>query len=222
MTIKYYPVCLDVNNRQCLVVGGGSVGTRKAFALLECGARVKVVAPAVCPELEKMAADGVILLEKRVYISSDMEGMFLVFGATSDMELNDRISQDAKKHNILCNIADFPRGCNFILPAVVQQGDLQIAVSTSGKSPAFARVLKKEMEGRFGSEYGDFLKLMGLIREKLLAAEHEPEAHKPLFERLAASGLPELIRARRKDDVDRILTDLLGRGFSSHELGFDW
>jgi precorrin-2 dehydrogenase/sirohydrochlorin ferrochelatase len=220
--MKYYPVFLDVKNRPCLVVGGGSVATRKVKSLVECGARVKVVALSATAELERMAGDGVIGLEKRAYVSADMNGVFLTFGATSDMAVNDRIRRDAEQHNILCNIADFPSGCNFILPSVVQRGDLQIAVSTSGRSPAFARVLRKELEDRYGKEYDDFLRLMGLIRNKLLAAEHEPEAHKPLFERLVNSGLPELIREGRKEEVDRILTEILGREFASLDLGFDW
>ncbi|MEW6078208.1 MAG: bifunctional precorrin-2 dehydrogenase/sirohydrochlorin ferrochelatase [Thermodesulfobacteriota bacterium] len=220
--MKYYPVFLDVSNRQCLVVGGGSVGTRKVKSLVECGARVTVVALSATAELERMAAAGIIRLEKRAYAAADMNGVFLTFGATSDMTVNDRVRRDAESHNILCNIADYPAGCNFILPSVVQRGDLQIAVSTSGKSPAFARALRKELEGRYGKEYDVFLRLMGMIREKLLAAAHEPEAHKPLFERLIASSLPELIRQRRRDEIDRVLVETLGPGFSSRDLGFDW
>ena len=220
--MKYYPVCLDINKRKCLVVGGGAVGTRKVKSLVECGAIVTVVALAASDELERMAAAGIITLEKRAYDTADLTGVFLVFGATSDMSLNDRISRDAEDLKILCNIADFPQACNFILPSVLQRGDLQIAISTSGKSPAFARYLRKTLENRFGSEYDDFLRLMGLIRDKLLAEEHAPEEHKPLFERLVNSGLPDLIRDNRKTDIDRILFEILGDGFSSDELGFDW
>ena len=220
--MKYYPVCLEITNRKCLVVGGGAVGTRKVKSLVDCGATVTVVALTASDELERMAAAGVITLEKRAYTDTDMTGVFLVFGATSDMSLNNRISREAEERGILCNIADVPKACNFILPSVVQRGDLQIAISTSGKSPAFARHLRKTLENRFGSEYDDFLRLMGLIRDKLLAEEHAPEAHKPLFERLVNSGLPELIRAKRQADIDRILLEILGEGFTSGELGFDW
>jgi precorrin-2 dehydrogenase / sirohydrochlorin ferrochelatase len=220
--MKYYPIFLDVNDRSCLVVGGGSVGTRKARSLVECGARVTVVALSATAELERMAGDGVIRLEKRAYLPDDMKGVFLTFGATSDMTVNNQICRDAETHNILCNIADYPAGCNFILPSVVQRGDLQIAVSTSGRSPAFARALRKELEERYGKEYDDFLRLMGLIRERLLATAHEPEAHKPLFERLVGSNLPELIRKGCREEVDRVLTDTLGPDFSSRDLGFDW
>ena len=103
-----------------------------------------------------MAEGNRIVLKQRAYAPSDLTGVYLVFGATSDMALNDRIHQDAEAQSILCNIADFPKSCNFILPSVVQRGDLQIAISTSGKSPAFARFLRKELENRYGDEYGDF------------------------------------------------------------------
>ncbi len=220
--MKYYPVCLDIKNRNCLVVGGGAVGTRKVKSLVDCGAKVQVVALTASAELEEMAAQGSILLEKRPYTEADLTGIFLVFGATSDMTLNNRISRDAEDRGILCNIADFPQACNFILPSVVQRDDLQIAISTSGRSPAFARHLRKNLEALFGSEYGDFLRLMGLIRNRLLAEEHAPEAHKPLFERLVSSELPELIRNKRRSEIDRILSETLGQGFSIDELGFHW
>jgi precorrin-2 dehydrogenase/sirohydrochlorin ferrochelatase len=220
--MKYYPVCLNVRNRRCLVVGGGGVGTRKVKSLVDCGARVTVVTLTAAPELEQMAARGEIALVKRAYTPADLTDTFLVFGATSDTALNDRIHQDAEDRKILCNIADYPAGCNFILPSVVQRGDLQIAVSTSGKSPAFARWMRKEMETRYGPEYADFLRLMGLVRDKLLAEKHEPEAHKPLFEQLVHSALPELIRRGQKNEVDDILVKVLGRGFSCRELNFDW
>ncbi len=220
--MKYYPVCLDVNHRRCLVVGGGGVGTRKVKSLVECGARVKVVAVAASDELKKMAEAGDIELVERAYEPADLTHMFLVFGATSDITLNERIHREAEHRGILCNIADFPKGCNFILPAVVQRGDLQIAVSTAGKSPAFARSLRKKLENQFGEEYGDFLRLMGLVRDKLLAEEHAPEEHKPLFERLIAGDLPELMKERRNADIDRLLTEVLGGGFTTKDLEFEW
>lgn len=220
--MKYYPVCLDVNNRKCLVVGGGGVGTRKVKSLVDCGARVTVVALTVSDELVDLAGNGIIALEQRAYKTSDVADVFLVFGATSDMDVNNRISRDAEEKGILCNIADYPQACNFILPSVVQRGDLQIAVSTAGKSPAFARHLRKTLEERFGPEYGDFLRLMGLIRKKLLAEEHAPEAHKPLFEQLVDSNLPALIRKKQKPEIDRVLSGILGDGFTCDKLGFDW
>ena len=131
--MRYYPVNLDIKNRQCLVVGGGSVGTRKVITLLECGAIVRVVSPDLTDKLYELSEKKIINLQKRPYKSSDLDGMFLVIGATDDEELNWKINADAERQNKLCNIADRPEVCNFILPAIVQKDDLIIAISTSGQ-----------------------------------------------------------------------------------------
>jgi precorrin-2 dehydrogenase/sirohydrochlorin ferrochelatase len=113
----------------------------------------------------------------------------------------------------LCNIADRPELCRFILPSIIRRGDLVIAVSTSGKSPAFAKHMRRKLENLFGPEYEVFLKLMGAVRNRLLSREHEPEAHKHLFERLIGGGLMELIRDQDIPAIDRLLQEVLGDGF---------
>ena len=219
--MNYYPVCLKIDGKHCLVVGGGGVAARKVKPLLACGAKVTVVTLAANDAILRLADEGVVTLFLRAYQPSDLEGMFLVIGATSDTELNFRVSKDADRKNMLCNIADVPDACNFILPAVVQQGDLQISVSTSGKSPAFAKHLRKEMERRFGAEYAVFLSLMGAVRKELLAEEHAPEAHKGLFEELIAAGLLDMIREKRDKEIDALLSKTLGPGFSAKALGVE-
>ena len=216
--MRYYPVNLDIKNRKCLVVGGGFVGTRKVITLLDCGAIVTVISPDAAEKLLELAGNGSIRWEKRSYLASDLDGMFLVIGATDDEELNRQISADAEKLNMLCNIADRPEVCNFILPAIVNRGDLVISISTSGKSPAFAKKLRKQLEKQFGVEYAEFLRLMGAIREKLLSEKHEPEAHKHLFEQLIKSDLVEMIKNNRKEDINSLLFDILGHGYEFESL----
>ena len=216
--MKYYPICLDVRDKPCLVVGGGGVGTRKVRTLVECGGRVTVVAPEASREVARRAAAGEIAWKQRTYEPGDVAGMFLVIGATSDMTINEGLSRDAAAENILCNIADVPRICNFILPAVIQQGDLQVTVSTTGKSPAFAKHLKRELEEQFGPEYAVFLDLMGRIRARLLAEAHEPEAHKHLFETLIKQGLLDMIRSQDRAAMNRLLAETLGEAFTLDRL----
>lgn len=216
--MRYYPVQLDLRGRACLVVGGGAVGTRKVRTLVACGARVTVVSPAVSGLLEQMAAEGRVALKRREYVSEDVEDVFLVIGATDDEALNRRIHADAEARRVLCNIADRPESCNFILPSILKRGDLVITVSTSGKSPAFAKKLRHRLELQFGEEYGAFLELMGTIRERLLARQNAPEAHKHLFEALIDSNLLELIRTGRRDDINLLLERMLGTGFRVEEL----
>jgi precorrin-2 dehydrogenase/sirohydrochlorin ferrochelatase len=216
--MKYYPINLNIQNRNCLVVGGGGVGTRKVIALLNCGARVTVVSPDPTSRLKKLAAEGSIQLKKRSYRSDDINKMFLVIGATDDENLNRQISKDAERVNILCNIADRPEVCNFILPAIVRRGDLAITISTSGKSPALAKRLRLNLETQFGEEYADFLRLMGAIRDKLLSQAHEPEAHKALFNQLIDKDLIGLIKAGNTNDINTLLHEVLGEGFNIEDL----
>ena len=216
--MRYYPVNLDIQGRNCLVIGGGAVGTRKAAALLACGAEVTVVSPDATEKLRGLLLSKKLNWIQRSYRSCDLEGRFLVMGATDDEALNRRIHGDARRLSILCNIADRPDECDFILPSVLNRGDLIIAISTSGKSPAFARHLRLEMADRYGDEYAEFLRLMGAIREQLLAADHAPEAHRPLFEELISRGLIDRVRRKDISGVDALLVEILGDEYRYERL----
>lgn len=216
--MRYYPIHLDIQNKNCLVVGGGGVGTRKVMTLLQCGANVTVVSPEISDRLQDLAESARLTLKPRPYRTEDIEGVFLVIGASDDETLNRRISSDAERRNTLCNIADRPEKCNFILPSIVRRDDLVITISTSGRSPALAKKLRKKLERRFGPEYGDFLKLMGAIRSKLLSQAHEPEVHKPLFEQLIDSNLIALMQADKTEDINVLLAKILGDGYRFEEL----
>ncbi|MBA3016693.1 MAG: bifunctional precorrin-2 dehydrogenase/sirohydrochlorin ferrochelatase [Proteobacteria bacterium] len=216
--MRYYPVSLDIQNRKCLVVGGGSVGARKVMTLLECGAIVTVVSPDVAEELLELAEKKMIELKKRPYKPSDIDGIFLVIGATDNEKLNWQINKDAERQNKLCNIADRPEACNFILPSIVNRGNLVIAISTSGKSPAFAKKMRQDLEKEFGEEYDEFLQLMGAIRKKALSEKHEPEAHKQLFEQLINRGLIDMIRDHDEERINSLLLEIFGEGYRFEEL----
>lgn len=216
--MRYYPVNLDIQNRRCLVVGGGSVGTRKVGMLLDCGGMVTVVSPAVTDQLSKLAYNRTITLKERHYQTSDLTGAFLVIGATDNEKLNWRIHADAERLGKLCNIADRPEVCNFILPSVVNRGDMIIAISTSGASPAFAKKIKKDLENEFGDEYAEFLQLMGAIRKKLLIRNHAPESHKAIFEKLINKGLLEMVRESRTEDIDHLLHRVIGKEYEFESL----
>ncbi|MEJ2155046.1 MAG: bifunctional precorrin-2 dehydrogenase/sirohydrochlorin ferrochelatase [Desulfobacteraceae bacterium] len=216
--MRYYPAYLDIQGRRCLVVGGGQVGTRKVGTLLQCGAEVTVISHEATSELRSMAAQGRIDLQLRDYRSDDLDHMFLVIGATDDQELNQRIHRDAAAAQRLCNIADQPELCNFVLPSIINQGNLSIAISTAGKSPAFAKFLRRQLQGQFGPEYGRMLDLMGAVRSRLLAEEHAPEQHKPLFEKLIRGGLLEMIKGNNHEQIDALLESVLGPDFKYETL----
>ena len=215
--MKYYPVNLDIRHQSCLVVGGGAVGTRKVKTLLDCGAAVTVVSPEVTSPLSVLAAENRISLKLRPYRASDLDGVFLVIGATDSKVLNCAIHDDARRLGKLCNIADQPDLCNFTLPSVIERGDLIIAISTSGKSPALAGRLRKQIEAQFGPEYAGFLKLMGAVRKILLKQTHDPAAHRLVFESLIDQGLLDGVRDGDKAQIDNMLISVLGPGH-----GYDW
>ncbi len=208
--MSYYPINLNITGQPCLVVGGGAVGSRKVKGLLDCDAQVTVVSKKADVAILNLAQARRIRFHCRGYRSQDVEAVFLVIGATNDATLNRQIYADAQKNKILCNIADQPALCNFILPAVVRRGDLLITASTSGRSPALAKKLRKELAATYGEEYAEFLTLMGAIRKKLLATEHAPEAHKPLFNALIDGGLIGMVRDGRHREIDELLTRVLG------------
>lgn len=207
--MKYYPVGLNIQDRNCLVVGGGRVGVRKAGSLARCRARVKVVSPCFDTKLWHPLISTVELV-RREYLPQDLRGMFLVVGATDNRQLNQTIGKQARQAGILFNGADLPELSDFIVPAVVTRGDLTIAVSTSGNSPAFAKKIKHQLEDRFGPEYEQFLSLMGKIRQNFLAREHAPDNHKKIFKQLIDSQLLDHIRKKDQEAIDRLVMDILG------------
>jgi len=216
--MKYYPINLDVQNKNCLVVGGGDVGTRKVLTLVQCSAIVTIVSPKYSEKLEELALSGSVNLLKRGYATGDLQGMFLVISAADNNQVNQMVYEDAKAHNILCNIADIPDACSFTLPSVITRGDLTISVSTSGKSPALSRKLRIELEKIFGKEYSECLKLMGAIRTKLLKENHAPDNHRHLFRNVLDKGLIEMIKNSDTQAANDLLFDVFGKGYTCESL----
>lgn len=210
--MRYYPINLDIRNRVCVVVGGGEVATRKVNMLLRCGAAVRVIGPNVTDELKELSRSGKIDLKQRGYQSSDAdENIFLIFGATDNADINRQVREDAERMKILCNIADNPDISQFTLPAVVNQGDLILSISTSGKSPALSRIIRMELEQTFGPEYAECLEIMGKIRENLLKKGHDPDSHRRLFRSVLDKGLIQLLKEENSAGVRALLTEIFGQ-----------
>jgi precorrin-2 dehydrogenase/sirohydrochlorin ferrochelatase len=208
--MKYYPVCLDVSGRRCVIIGGGEVAERKARRLMDCGAEVLVVSESLSTALQTMKADGRLSHIKAGYSRDLIDGAFLVIGATDRAEVNEAVSRDARKQGILVNVVDDPGRCNFILPSLYRQGDLLIAITTGGKSPALAKKLRKEMARHFGGEYETFLEIMGQIRGKIISRGYPPEKNRVLFESIIDSDIIDHIREKRWDKVKEVIRNLAG------------
>ncbi len=215
--MEFYPVCLDICGERCVVVGGGEVAERKAAGLLECGAKVVLVARDLTTELRAMKDAGKIKHVANDYTKKCLEGTFLVIGATDREDVNEKVSQDARDRGILVNIVDVPARCNFIVPSVFRRGDLLVAVSTGGKSPALARRVREEIEERYGPEYGTLLTIMGDLRGRIIARGASSAENRVLFESVLDSDILRYIREEKGTRVREIIRDLTGEDI---EVGF--
>jgi precorrin-2 dehydrogenase/sirohydrochlorin ferrochelatase len=205
--LKYYPVFLDIKDKKCVIVGGGEVAARKAERLLDCGAKVVVISPKLTPELAALKDKNLISHITAEYSGDLIDKAALIVGATDDEKTNARISSDARGKGIPVNIVDDPQKCDFILPALVQRGDLAIAVGTGGKSPALARHLREELEATYGSEYEIFLNVLGTLRVKM---EKNAGAGKEWFDSLMAAGILNLIKDKEIKKVREIVKKITG------------
>ncbi|MDD2554510.1 MAG: bifunctional precorrin-2 dehydrogenase/sirohydrochlorin ferrochelatase [Desulfotomaculaceae bacterium] len=200
-----YLVSLDLNNKRCLIVGGGSVAERKAYTLLECGACVCLVSPDVTPLLELMVQESKIIYRKGCYSSSDLAGVFLVIGASGREDVNRQVADDCLARNLIVNIVDDPAKGNFFVPATFRRGSLEIAVSTGGKSPLLARKIREELERAYGAQYGEFLEMLGGFRQDIIQNVTDPEKKKKILESFVDERILGLLKEGRMDLVKEML-----------------
>jgi precorrin-2 dehydrogenase/sirohydrochlorin ferrochelatase len=194
--MKLYPINLiNLERRQTVVVGGGSVATRKVSGLLAAGARVTVISPELSPELTNLVEQGQIAFVERAYREGDLAGAWLVIAATGEPQVNQQVWQEAERRGCLVNVVDDPAHCNFIVPAVLRRGEMMITISTGGASPALARRLRERLESVIGPEYGDLAALLAELRPHLQARFPDPGVRSQVAYRLVDSDLAEIIRA---------------------------
>ncbi|MHB9028216.1 MAG: precorrin-2 dehydrogenase/sirohydrochlorin ferrochelatase family protein [Candidatus Latescibacterota bacterium] len=207
-----YPVFLRLEDKPCLVAGGGNVAYRKALDLVECGARVTVVAETPSPEVAELAESGRITLVRRRFRPEDLAGMFLVFAATDDRVVNADIAEQAHGRGILVNAVDDPERCDFISGAVVKQGPLRIAVSTSGCGPLIASRIRGEIEERYSESFGTYVTLAGEIREFIISEERDEERKREALACLADEEMYHVFlrcgKERVWERIRKILTSL--------------
>ena len=165
--MSYFPIVLEMTGRRCLVIGGGVVAERKIAGLLEVGAEVTVISPKVTEAILGWSKNNSLQLKARRYQSGDLAGYQLVFVATDDPDVNDRIYREGKSCGVWVNASDDPAHCDFILPSGLRRGDLLVAVSSGGNSPALARLIREELELYFTAEYATLAKLAGEVRHEL-------------------------------------------------------
>jgi len=166
-THSYYPILLNIRGKKCLVVGGGNVALRKIQTLLEHGANVEIVSPNFCPEINKLAKEGTIRAINRDYKPEDLKKTFIAIAATDDIKTNEKLAAQARRLGILVNVVDDPNNSDFIAPSYFRRGDIIVAVSTSGRSPALARKIRSELEKKFQAEYAQLALVADEVRSEL-------------------------------------------------------
>src|SRR5256712_1294718 len=195
---ELFPLFLKLAGRPCLIVGGGVVAEAKMQGLLRCGAEVRVVASEATPGIREAAIAGRIVWDERPFLPADLAGVLLVVAATNSAELHEEIFRRCQQAGILCNAVDEPERCGFYCPAIVRRGALQLAISTAGHSPFLAQRLRRELEERFGPEYGPWLEEIGLQRRELFQADISPESRRAILKELSSERAFADFQAREK------------------------
>ena len=212
MTI-YYPIYVQLNEQLCIVIGGGKIAEGKVDGLLAANAKVKIISPELTPHLHDLVKQNQIEYAARHYQVGDLTGAFMVICATDQTEINHQVWQEATANQQLVNVVDDTPRCNFIAPAILRKGDLNIAISTGGKAPALAVRLKQHLQEEIGPQYERFLELSGQLREPL--ARHIPdfEARKKLWYKLVDSDILDLLSQDNEPAALDLISEVVGFRF---------
>jgi precorrin-2 dehydrogenase/sirohydrochlorin ferrochelatase len=204
----FYPIFLDVSRRRCIVIGGGPVAERRVEGLLSAGAAVTVVSPAITDRLEKLARERTVRYMARAYEAGDIEGFDLVFVATDDGVANQAVFSEARSRAVWINSADDPENCDFILPAVVRRGELSVAISTGGASPATTRAIREELENYFTADYARLVQIASEVRREL--REKSIVASARVWNEALTGEFRQLLKEDQAEQAKALLLKTLG------------
>jgi precorrin-2 dehydrogenase/sirohydrochlorin ferrochelatase len=218
--MSLFPLFLKLEGKRCVVVGAGRIGEGKIRSLLVAHAEVRVIALQATPTVLAWDRAGVLRWEAREFEAADLADAFLVVAATSSEEVNERVYREAQARRVLCNVVDDPERCDFYYGSVVRRGNLQVAISTEGQSPALAQRLRKELEAQIGPEYAGWLAELGEARAELFAKQMDPEERRVKLHELAslaAFEARECVRANPSGELDLSRTRVSAPHEVSHE-----
>jgi len=205
-----YPVCLDIRGKLCIVIGGGKVASRKVKGLLAGGAAVRLISPAVESELAGLIDKGQVEWQEKPFAAGDLDQAFLVFAATDDPQTQERVWREAEANGQLVNVVDDPGCCNFQVPASFRRGDLTISVSTNGRSPAVAAMIRRQLEESFGPEYEVLLAIMAMVRRELGTGDDTQAERKKIYKKILHDDIVEWIRTGKVETIRAHLRTVLG------------
>ena len=204
----YYPVYLNIKRRSCVIIGGGEVAERKAQGLLDCGATISVISPKVTSGIQEMAQDGRLQWKPREYQKGDLKGAFLAIAATDRKEVNEAIAKEAAIEKVVLNVVDNAPLCTFIAPSVVSRGDVTVAVSTGGASPALARKLRESLETSETMEYAHLAGILSLARKEL--KRRGLEIHPDRWQESIRYELVDLVKSGKSEQaLEQLMSSLI-------------
>ncbi|MBI4436192.1 MAG: bifunctional precorrin-2 dehydrogenase/sirohydrochlorin ferrochelatase [Candidatus Omnitrophica bacterium] len=208
----YYPVNLDVREKRCLVVGGGEVAYRKVKGLLRAGALLTVVAPQLGEKLKRLGKAGRIRVLQVRFKERHLKNHFLIIVATDDPTTNSFIGKLCQKKNLLVNVVDQPEDCTFTVPSLFKRGPLTIAISTNGSSPALSKKIRKDLEKKYGKEFGEFLDLMAEMRKEVIRRIPSSRNRKRRFEKVISSNVLTLLQKGKRPEAKKRIREILYGG----------
>jgi precorrin-2 dehydrogenase/sirohydrochlorin ferrochelatase len=207
--MSLYPVNLDIRDLLCVIIGGGTVASRKIESLLPCGAQIRVVSPMVIEQIAERAQAGLLDWQQKEYEQDDLSGAKLVFAATDNSIIQKQIVADADAAGILINVIDMPESCSFQVPASFRRGGLLLTVATGGGSPALAARIRKELETSYGPEYGILVALMAAVRKEIVASSDDPAEHKQMFDKILDSDILDCIQQEKWGKLGTLMQNIL-------------
>lgn len=200
--MKYYPVFLNLNGKNAVVIGGGKVAERKALTLIKAGALVKVISPDITKTLEKLRKKGLLTHIKRHYKRGDLKDAFIIIAGTPSAQTNTKIVQDARH---LINVIDTPSEGNFIAPSILKRGPLTIAISTEGCSPAVAKTIRKELEKLYGTEFTHYLRFLGMMRKKAMKEIKDGKRREKFLKGFASEKIFNSLRRKGHSHLSKLI-----------------
>ena len=217
--MDFFPVFMELRDRDCLVVGGGKVAARKVAPLLSAGAKVEVVSPQLCDELKMLATDGEIIHSARKFEDSDIDNKTLIIAATNQKDVNQRVSELAHARNLPVNVVDKPKLCSFIMPSMIDRSPVQIAISTGGSAPVLARMLRARLESYVPAAYGRLAKLMDSYRYKVKERFPDVEQRRHFWDNLLDGEIAELMFTGQDERAREYLDNALAQNDSAEAVG---
>jgi precorrin-2 dehydrogenase / sirohydrochlorin ferrochelatase len=197
----YYPIYLDIEGRNVIIIGGGNVCARKAETMMNYGANVTVVSPELTEEIEQWAREGRLEVRRKTYEQGDLDGANIVIASTDHQSVNEQVAADCRARRIPVNVVDVTHLCEFIVPAIIEKNGIQIAISTGGKSPALARTLKEDLQRTIGPEYSEVNDLLGSLRPSAKAVLPTDTDRKRFFDAIIARGVLDMLRDGRAHEA---------------------